>query len=180
MKILETEHLLLRTFKESDVAPMLAINQDPKVMEYFPALQNEEETRALIDRINAHQEQHGYSLYAVELKATGEMIGFVGLMYRDFEAHFTPVVEIGWRLASTHWNQGYATEAARAVLDYAFSVLGLKEIVSFTSEINMPSRRVMEKLGFTHNPKDDFDHPKLEPSHRLSKHVLYRVSANAL
>ena len=173
MKILETERLILRTFKEADFAPMLAINQDPKVMEYFPALQGEEETKALINHINEHQNQHGYSLYAVELKETSEMIGFVGLMHPSFEAHFTPAIEIGWRLASTHWSQGYATEAAKAVLEYAFNVLSLTKVVSFTSEINMPSRRVMEKIGLIHDPNNDFDHPKLEASHYLSRHVLY-------
>ena len=104
------------------------------------------------------------------------MIGFLGLMIPSFEAHFTPAVEIGWRLSSTHWNQGYATEGAKAVLHYAFTSLNLPEVVSFTAVNNLASRRVMEKIGLQHNPKDDFDHPKLEQNSPLRRHVLYRLS----
>lgn len=96
----------------------------------------------------AHYKEKGFSLYAVELKNTGEMIGFLGLMPPSFEAHFTPAVEIGWRLSSTHWNQGYATEGAKAVLHYAFTSLNLPEVVSFTAVNNLASRRVMEKLVY--------------------------------
>lgn len=122
-----------------------------------------------------HQNDHGFSLYAVELKSTGEMIGWCGLMIPSFDAHFTPTVEIGWRLASQHWNHGYATEAATAVLKYAFDSLKLKEVVSFTVVDNIRSRRVMEKIGLHHNSVDDFDHPRIEKSHRLCRHVLYQV-----
>jgi len=113
----------------------------------------------------------------VELKSTGEMIGFCGLFIPSFQAHFTPAVEIGWRLAAHQWNLGYATEAAKAVLKYAFETLKLKEIVSFTAVDNVRSRRVMEKIGLRHNPADDFDHPNLEKLHPLCRHVLYRRSA---
>lgn len=108
------------------------------------------------------------------MKATHEMIGWIGLMTPSFEAHFTPAVEVGWRLASRCWNQGYATEEAKAVLDYAFITLQLDEVISFTAEANLASRRVMEKIGLQHSSKDDFNHPKL-PGHYLEKHVLYRL-----
>lgn len=179
MKVVETKRLVLRTFKESDCDAMTLINQDRKVMEYFPAIGDRKQTIAHIKRIMDHQQQYGYSLYAVEIKLTQEVIGFVGLLHRtkeEFDAHFMPSTEIGWRLASQHWNQGYATEAARAILDYAFKQLNLSEIVSFTVPQNNASRRVMEKIGLHRNPKDDFYHPKINKDNRLSRHVLYRLT----
>ena len=176
MKILETERLILRVFEERDIDPMSLIDSDPMVREFLGGMSDREKTAAGVHNIIKHYDDHGFSLYAVELKSTGEMIGWCGLMIPSFEAHFTPAVEIGWRLASHHWNQGYATEAARAVLKYAFENLKLKEVVSFTVVDNIRSRRVMEKIGLHHNPADDFDHPKIEKSHPLCRHVLYRVS----
>ena len=175
MKILETERLLLRTFQEDDVESMVAINQDKKVMQFFPSVPNEEDTIAFIDKVIAHQEQHGFSLYATEIKQTGEMIGFVGLFTATFEAHFTPVVEIGWRLSSKHWNQGYATEAAKAALDYAFNERELDEVVSFTSVLNKPSIRIMQKIGLHTSSEDDFDNPNVQVDSPLVKHVLYKL-----
>lgn len=176
MIILETERLLMRTWTDQDIDPMVVIDQDPKVCEFLPAIGTRESTEATVRKIMQHYTQHGFSLYAVELKATGKFIGWTGLAIPSFEAHFTPAVEIGWRLASHYWNQGYASEAARAVLHYAFTVLNLKEIVSFTAVNNKASRRVMEKIGLHHDPNDDFDHPKLEKNHPLSRHVLYRLT----
>ena len=115
-------------------------------------------------------------MYAVELRENGELIGFLGLSIPSFEAHFTPAVEIGWRLASCHWNKGYATEGARAVLKYGFLTLNLPEIVSFTVVNNKASRRVMEKIGLHRHPDDDFDHPRLAADSPLRRHVLYRLS----
>ncbi|WP_412755548.1 GNAT family N-acetyltransferase [Legionella longbeachae] len=175
MRILETERLFLRTFQEEDVESLIAINQDPKVMQFFPSIPTREETIAFIDRIISHQEEKNFSLYAAEIKNTGEMIGFVGLFTATFEAHFTPAIEIGWRISSKHWNQGYATEAAKAVLDYAFKTLGLDEIVSFTSTLNKPSIRVMRKIGLHTNSEDDFDNPKVPSGSPLVEHVLYRL-----
>ncbi|HAT9135723.1 TPA: GNAT family N-acetyltransferase [Legionella pneumophila] len=175
MKILETERLLLRTFQEDDVESMIAINQDKKVMQFFPSVPTEEETIAFIDKVIAHQEQHGFSLYATEIKTTGEMIGFVGLFTATFEAYFTPATEIGWRLSSKHWNQGYATEAAKAVLDYAFNERKLDEVVSFTSILNKPSIRIMQKIGMHTNSEDDFDNPNVPADSPLLKHVLYKI-----
>ncbi|PHQ80622.1 MAG: GNAT family N-acetyltransferase [Coxiella sp. (in: Bacteria)] len=174
MKILETKRLILRAWAGADIVPMAAINCDPNVMECFPELQDEARTRSFIEGHKRSQAECGYSLYVVALKATHEMIGFVGLMYQDFEAPFTPAVEIGWRLASTHWNKGCATEAAQAALDYAFDTLGLEEVVSMTAVQNTPSRRVMEKIGLHRNPSDDFDNAKLDDDSPLRRHVLYR------
>lgn len=174
--IIETERLILRTWKGSDLTPMSVINQDPQVMEYFPATGDVKQTRDHIKRIQAHQNQYGYSLYAVELKKTGEMIGFVGLLTAGFKSHFTPATEIGWRLSAKHWNKGYATEAARAVLEHGFLQLDLNEIVSFTAVHNQLSRRVMEKIGLQHNPAEDFNHPKLDEKSPLLRHVLYRLT----
>lgn len=175
MKILETNRLILRTFDKSDLNAMAAINSDPKVCEFLPTLGTRASTEAVINRILQHQHDRGFSLYAVELKSTQEMIGWIGLMTPSFEAHFTPAIEIGWRIASAHWQQGYATEGAMAVLHFAFNELKLDEVVSFTAVNNRASRCVMEKIGLHHNPKDDFDHPKLL-AHRLARHVLYRLT----
>ncbi|HAU0926962.1 TPA: GNAT family N-acetyltransferase [Legionella pneumophila] len=175
MRILETKRLFLRTFQEKDVESLIAINQDPKVMQFFPAIPTREETIAFIDKIISHQEEKNFSLYAAEIKNTGEMIGFVGLFTATFQAHFTPAVEIGWRLSSKHWNQGYATEAAKAVLDYAFRKLDLGEVVSFTSVLNKPSIRVMQKIGLHTNSEDDFDNTKVPLGSQLIRHVLYKL-----
>ncbi len=176
MKILETERLILRTFEETDLDPMTAINQDPRVMEYLLGPVDRAGTQALIDKINQHDLDYGYTLYAVELKSTGEFIGFVGLLTPNFDAHFMPNTEIGWRLSSKHWGNGYAPEAATAVLKYAFKVLELPEVVSFTVVNNQKSRRVMEKIGLQYNESDDFNHPKVPPDSPLYRHVLYRLS----
>ncbi len=169
---LETERLILRRWRQSDREPFAAINADPLVMEHFPACLTRAESDALIDRIEQHFETDGFGLFAADLRGTGELIGYIGLAIPQFEADFTPCVEIGWRLSAAHWNQGLATEGARAVLRYAFETLGLEEVVSFTVPANRPSRRVMEKLGMTY--ERDFNHPKLPEGHPLRRHVLYR------
>jgi RimJ/RimL family protein N-acetyltransferase len=178
--IFTTDRLILRTWKPSDIPLMATISSDPLVMEHFPATQDIAATQALVDHINQHYEKFGYALYAVEIKDTREFIGFVGLNHPPFEIpNFKPkglpIVEIGWRLSSNHWGQGYATEAAKAVLDYAFTELNLCEIISFTVPANTKSRHVMEKIGLHHSEADDFDHPKLEENSPLKRHVLYRL-----
>ena len=176
MKILETDRLILRTWSDHDLQPMLEINQDPKVMEYFPGLQDLEVTKNFIAKVNNHFDKYGYSLYATVRKDTDEFIGFLGLLMAGFEACFTPATEIGWRLSTKHWGQGFATESAAVVLDYAFRELKLPEIVSFTSAGNAKSIRVMQKIGLQHNARDDFDHPKLDDASILKRHVLYRLT----
>ncbi len=181
--ILTTDRLILRTWKASDLPLMTAISSDPLVMEHFPAIQDITATQALIDQISQHYEQFGYAPYAVETKDTHEFIGFVGLNHPpfnipNFQPVALPIVEIGWRLSSQHWSKGYATEAAKAVLHYAFTELNLSEIISFTVVANIKSRRVMQKIGLHHAEADDFDHPKLEEDSPLRRHVLYRLTRN--
>ena len=133
-------------------------------------------TKNFIDRVNKHFDKHGYSLYATVRKDIDEFIGFIGLLIADFEAPFTPATEIGWRLSSNHWGQGFATEGAKAVLDYAFRGLAIPEIVSCTAFGNLKSIRVMQKIGLQHNENDDFEHPKLDDASPLKRHVLYRLT----
>jgi ribosomal-protein-alanine N-acetyltransferase len=109
------------------------------------------------------------------VRGTGEFVGFTGLAVTEFEAHFTPAVEVGWRLARSAWGNGYATEAARAALSFGFEEAGLNEVVSFTAPANRRSRAVMERIGMSRDPRDDFDHPGLPGGHPLRPHVLYRV-----
>jgi ribosomal-protein-alanine N-acetyltransferase len=173
--VLETSRLSLRRFSEDDREPFARINADPRVMEFMPACLSRRESDLLFDRIKDHFGKHNFGLYAVELRETRAFIGFVGLATPRFEAHFTPCLEIGWRLSADHWGRGLATEGARAVANHAFDVLRLDALVSFTSTANIRSRRVMEKIGMTRDPSDDFDHPALPEGHPLRRHVLYRL-----
>ena len=175
--ILTTERLILRRWRESDRETFARMNADPGVMEFFPALLSREESDALIDRIEAHFEEHGFGLFAAEVRGDGSLIGFTGLNNPDFPAPFMPSVEIGWRLRKEYWGRGLATEAARAVLYYGFETLRLKEIVAFTVPANTRSRRVMEKLGMAQDSAAEFDHPRLPAGHPLRRHVVYRLPA---
>jgi RimJ/RimL family protein N-acetyltransferase len=172
---LTTPRLLLRTWSDEDLAPFAAMNADPQVMEFFPKPLDRAESDAIVARIRAHFARHGFAQWAVEVPGVADFIGFVGLSIPRFEAHFTPCVEVGWRLAREHWGRGYATEAARAVLEYGFRDLALEEIVSFTTVANTRSRAVMERIGMTRSPDDDFDHPAVPEGHPLRRHVLYRA-----
>jgi len=153
------------------------LNADPQVMRHFPAVLSVAETDAFIARIIDHRARHGFGLEAAFLTATGAFAGFVGLLHAEFDAPFTPAVEIGWRLAPEFWGQGLAPEGARAALACGFDELRLGEIVSFTARANAASMRVMEKIGMHHDPQDDFDHPALADDERLRAHVLYRITA---
>ncbi|HEV3342818.1 MAG TPA: GNAT family N-acetyltransferase [Pirellulales bacterium] len=177
--MLATQRLLLRTWKETDLAPFAALNADPRVMEFFPKVLSREESDQRAAQVAEHFERHGFGSWAVEVKRGAEFIGFVGLNVPTFTAHFTPCVEIGWRLAYEHWNQGYATEAARAAVAYAFDELQLGEIVALTGVANQRSRRVMMHLGMTYSPDDDFEHPAIPEGHALRRHVLYRLCSTA-
>jgi RimJ/RimL family protein N-acetyltransferase len=170
-----TARLLLRAWRESDRDPFAAMNADPDVARYLPTQLDRVASDALIDRMVGHWAAHRFGLWAVERKDDGAFIGFTGLYQPAFEAHFTPAVEVGWRLAREAWGAGYATEAAFASLEFGFDTVGLEEIVSFTVPTNERSRRVMERLGMTRDPADDFDHPRLPPGHPLRRHVLYRL-----
>jgi len=172
---LRTERLHLRRWLPADLEPFAALNADPRVMEHFSGLLFREESDALAARMAAHFERHGFGAWAVEVPGIAPFAGFIGLTVPEFQAHFTPCVEIGWRLAAEHWGRGYATEGARAALSFAFERLGLEEVVSFTVPGNVRSRRVMERIGMARSPADDFDHPALPEGHPLRRHVLYRI-----
>jgi RimJ/RimL family protein N-acetyltransferase len=172
-----TARLLLRRWRGTDHEPFAALNADPLVMEYFPARLTRSDSDQLIARIESGFDQRGYGLWALELRATGEFIGFTGLDTPSFDAHFTPAVEVGWRLARSAWGQGYATEAGLTSVAFGFEEAGLGEIVSFTSAANLRSRAVMKRIGMAHDPLDDLDHPELEEGDELRRHVLYRISA---
>lgn len=172
---LQTPRLLLRAWRDDDLPAYIDLSADPQVMRYFPAPQSPERTTESFLRIREHVAEHGFGLWALERRDSGEFIGFTGLGHVGFEAHFTPAIEIGWRLARAHWGQGFASEAARAALGAGFGPLGLEEIIAFTVVDNVPSRRVMEAVGMHHDPREDFDHPNLSPGHPLRRHVLYRL-----
>jgi RimJ/RimL family protein N-acetyltransferase len=169
-----THRLLLRQWCEEDLAPFAALNGDPEVMRYFPAPL----TRAQSDNFARFAQGliavHGWGLWAVEVRSGAPFIGFVGLNRPRFEAHFTPAIEVGWRLDRPYWGHGYATEAAAAALTFAFDELQCPEVVSFTSLVNERSIRVMRRLGMTRDPADDFDHPAVADA-RLRRHALYRM-----
>ena len=179
MLILETERLRLRTWKDEDLFFLIKMNQDPRVMEYFPSLIGPKETELFVKKIEEHFKRKGYSLYAVERKDQGAFIGFIGFLDTQFQAPFTPATEIGWQLSFEHWNQGFATDGAKALIEYGFSHLMLKEIVSFTTAQNIRSIRVMEKLGMRRDLKGDFHHPKIDHASPLSKHLLYRLKTKS-
>lgn len=180
---LRTLRLLLRRWREEDRGPFAEMNGDPEVMRYFPAPLSRELSDRLVDTIEARFEEHGYGLWAVEpLEGVdeGRFAGFVGLNPVPAQMPFAPAVEVGWRLAPWAWGRGYATEAGRASLGFGFRELGLDEIVSFTVVANERSRAVMERLGMTRDPSEDFDNPLVEAGHDLRPHVLYRRAADGL
>lgn len=174
--LLRAERLILREWRDDDLPAFASLNADPRVAEFLPKTLTRNESDQMAARIRAHFDEHGFGLWAVEVPDVAPFIGFVGLAVPKFEAHFTPSVEVGWRIAHPYWNNGYATEGARAAVSHGFSELGLTEIVSFTVPQNLASRRVMEKIGMSHDPNDDFDHPLLAEGHPLRRHVLYRLN----
>jgi RimJ/RimL family protein N-acetyltransferase len=172
-----TRRLILRPWREADREPFAAMNADARVMEFFTKTLSHAESDAMVDRMCSHMADNGFGLWAVELAASGEFAGLIGLWKPTFDAPFMPAIEVGWRLAHHIWGQGYAPEGGRAALDFGFKRLGLREIVSVTSVSNMRSRRVMEKLGMTRSAADDFLHPLVEVGHPLRPHVCYRIQA---
>jgi RimJ/RimL family protein N-acetyltransferase len=172
---LRTERLLLRDWRDTDLEPFAALNADPEVMRYFRGTRSRESSDEFAGRIRAKLHENGWGLWAVEVLGGAPFIGFVGLAEQTFQAHFTPAVEVGWRLARSAWGNGYAPEAARAAIGFGFAELGLDELVSITTVGNAKSRRVMTKLGMTYDPADDFEYPLLEEGHPLRPHVVYRL-----
>lgn len=170
---LRTHRLLLRAWRDDDLAPFAALNADPEVMRYLPAKLERADSDALAARIRARFDDDEVALWAVE--AAGEFIGFTGLSRVTAAAPCAPAVEIGWRLARAAWGHGYATEAARAALADGFGRVGLADVVSFTAATNQRSRAVMRRLGMTRDVEGDFEHPALPPGNPLRPHVLYRL-----
>ncbi len=174
---IETDRLILRAWRETDKAPFAELNADREVMRHFPRPLSRPESDALADRVAAAMAERGWGWFAVEVRGGEPFVGFVGLNVPSYALPCGPCVEVGWRLARTAWGRGYASEAARAALGIGFGTLGLDEIVSFTAVGNDRSRAVMERLGMTRDPVDDFDHPLLEAGDPLRRHVLYRLAA---
>ncbi len=142
-------------------------------MEYFPNYLTESESMEFINQINFSFDNNSFGLFAIENKSTNEFIGFTGFAIPKFDTFFTPCVEIGWRFQKRSWGQGFATEAAKVYLEYGFSTLGLKKIVSFTSSLNEKSERLMRRIGMKYVA--DFSHPKIDVENRLCRHVLYEA-----
>jgi RimJ/RimL family protein N-acetyltransferase len=174
MTTLETERLISRPWAASDVEPCYVLCSDPEVMLFFGGPHAREKVEATVRSVMEHQARFGVWLQPLILKETGKFIGIAGIAEVMDETHFTPAVEIGWRLARDHWGKGYITEIGRAFIRYAFDTRGFEELVSFAVEGNERSIAVMRRLGFTHDPSDDFDHPRVELAH-LKRHVLYRL-----
>lgn len=174
---LSSGRICLRQWREEDRETFAAMNADARVMEFFRSCLSRAESDAMVDGIQKHFNERGFGLWAVEAPGVAAFVGFAGLAVPRFDAHFTPCVEVGWRLSFEHWGQGYATEAARLALGYGFGTLALSEVVSFTSATNHRSRAVMERLGMRRDPADDFDYPSFPEGHPLRRHVLYRLSS---
>ncbi|WP_353172354.1 GNAT family N-acetyltransferase [Acinetobacter rudis] len=172
--MLETERLILRQWQDSDHLPFIKMGQDPDVMKYFPNDLTQEDSLKLIQTVSEIIDKNKWGIWAVELKENHEFIGFIGLHNQPLQFDFSPCVEIAWRLAKEHWNKGYATEGAKAVLEHAFNVLHLEKVVSFTACINQPSESVMKKIGMT--KVKVFNHPEFSFAPELEKHVLYEIS----
>lgn len=175
--MLETDRLILRAWRQEDLAPFASLNADTEVMRYFEEPQSEEQSARMMTRANAILDEHGITFWAAELKESGNFVGFVGMAPVGADMPFGPTIEIGWRLAKQYWGQGLAPEGAKAALAYGFGPQGYKEVVAFTALVNTPSRRVMEKIGMARDVSADFDHPQVSSGHELERHCLYRISA---
>ena len=174
--ILKTKRLLLRHWKKEDLSAFAKMNSDPKVMEFFSTLLTKEESDHLAQRIEKELNEKEFGMWAVEQPNIASFIGFIGLHCPDFTAHFTPCIEIGWRLDRNYWGHGYALEGAQEVLKYGFADLKLKEIVAFAPHIHKRSIRVMQKLNMKSDPNENFIHPKTSKESNLNPFVLYRIT----
>lgn len=169
----KSERLGFREWQASDLEPFAALNADEEVMEFFPKKLTQEQTELFIDISTAHFQAHGFGWYAVDLLETGRFIGFIGFQHVKFDAPFTPAIEVGWRLDKDYWNQGLATEGAKACLQHGWEKLDFETVHSFTASVNKRSARVMQKIGMHY--ESNFMHPKVEKGHLLEEHVLYRI-----
>lgn len=176
---LSSGRICLRRWRDEDRDAFAAMNSDARVMEFFASRLSLAQSDAMVDHIEAHFDERNFGFWAIEVPDVAPFIGFAGLAIPQFGAHFTPCVEVGWRLAFAYWGHGYATEAARLALDHGFGTLALPEVVSFTSMTNHRSRAVMERLGMRRDPAEDFDYPRLPENHPLRRHVLYRLRSDS-
>ena len=172
---LETERLILREWRDDDLAPFHAIRNDPRVMATLGPLQPKDEVAAVIARMQKLQSDLGHCFWVVEHKQDEKLIGWCGLIRGDEDTPVAGKLEIGWTLAFEHWGSGYATEAAKCAMHWSFEIFPKEAVWSITSENNMRSRAVMEKLGMTYQPSLDFDHPKVDPDSDLLPHVTYKI-----
>lgn len=177
MEEIRTPRLLLRRFRESDIEPLIVMGQDPVVMKYFVTMMTRDETLAMYGRMQDHWEKYGFGVFAVEIPGVTSFAGFAGYTHPRWEAAFTPCIEILWRLIPSVHGQGYCTEAARAIVDWGFREKGFKEILSFAVPANIPSWRVMEKIGMKR--EGEFEHPLVELNHPLRTHLVYKISGPA-
>lgn len=182
---LRTPRTLLRAWKDDDLPAWVAMNADPEVRRFFSSVSTEEQALAEAARVRENLARRGWGMWALELPGVASngfsgFAGFVGLNVPSFDAPFMPVVEMGWRLRREAWGQGHASEAAAACAAFAFDVLGLQEVVAFTTLANEPSRRVMRRLGMQHTAAEDFDHPRVAAGHPMRRHVLYRLTPEQL
>lgn len=173
--MLKTDRLIIRQWQESDITSLSKLNADKEALKYFPRTYTKQETIEFIEKMSDKISKQSYGFFALELRETKEFIGFTGLSNPSYKTPFTPCTEIGWRIHKQFWGKGYAPEAAKACLDYAFNELYLDEIVSFTASLNKPSMRVMEKIGMTRSIHEDFYHPLINKTDPLALHVLYRL-----
>lgn len=172
---LETSRLMLRGWRDLDVEPWVTMSADERVMEFFPRPYTRAEAEKFASWARSELERNGFGWWVVEVKDEIPFAGVVCVQRVPFDAPFTPAKEIGWRLALPAWGRGFAYEGARAALDHVFRTLGWPEVVAMTSTLNLRSQKLMQRLGMTHDPSDDFDHPRLPVGHRLQRHVLYRI-----
>lgn len=171
--IIKTERLGLRNWQTKDIVPAKTMNSDNTVMEFFPSIWSQKQTEDFIQRMRKHFRKHEFCYFAVDELETGKFIGFIGLMHQTYITPFTPFIDVGWRLVPEAWGQGFATEGAKACLNFAFAELNLKEVYAIAPELNKKSKRVMEKLGmykYSH-----FLHPKIAIENPLRKCVAYKV-----
>jgi RimJ/RimL family protein N-acetyltransferase len=177
--VVETDRLTLRPFTVADSDSFAEINADERVASWLLGPLSRQESDGLIEHIEAGWREHGFGLWAIEVRGHGRAVGFTGLSVPSVVLPFSPCIEVGWRLAYDAWGHGYATEAARAALDFGFREHGLGEIVSLTAAVNLRSRAVMERIGMTRDVAADFDHPKVPEGHELRPHVLYRMQRSS-
>lgn len=169
----QSDRLGFRSWLTTDVTLMSELNSDPLVVEYFPKVLTPAETAAFVERMQGQFNEKGFCYFALDRLDTGEFIGFVGLSEQTFESDFTPCIDIGWRLSSKHWNNGFATEGALRCLHYAFDVLELEKVYSICPVVNIKSERIMQKIGM--QKIGEFKHPKLAGNEKLEQCVLYMV-----